>query len=164
MAKQRDSIATLIDLKKQHWPAQDHLNESLVLHIHRLSEYLKQDLYTIITDYQLQEADFSVLTTLHRLGKPYTASPTVLYNTMLFSSGGLTKVLMRLEQKDAIVRIDNPEDKRSKLVQMTDVGFQTIEQIMLRLDEKRQQSLATLALKEKQQLEKLLQKFITDWE
>lgn len=41
---------------------------------------------------------------------------------MVFSSGGMTKVLKKLEAKEYIIRIDNINDKRSKLVQLSKKG------------------------------------------
>jgi DNA-binding MarR family transcriptional regulator len=79
---------------------------------------------------KLQEEKFSITNSeLDVLGslkmsveKDFTLSPTKLYERLLFSSGGMTKVLKKLEDKKFIIRIDNPIDKRSKLVKMTKKG------------------------------------------
>jgi DNA-binding MarR family transcriptional regulator len=73
--------------------------------------------------YKLNQTHLDVLSTLYSLGeKDYTLSPTSLYEKLLFSSGGMTKVLKKLEEESLIRRIDNVKDKRSKLVQLTSKG------------------------------------------
>lgn len=54
--------------------------------------------------------------------KSGTLAPTELYDHLLFSSGGMTKLLKKLETKNYITRVENPKDKRSKLVQITPKG------------------------------------------
>jgi len=46
-------------------------------------------------------------------------APINLYESLVFSSGGMTKLLKKLEDRNYISRVDNPIDKRSKLVRIT---------------------------------------------
>lgn len=61
-------------------------------------------------------------------------TPTELYERLVFSSGGMTKLLKKLETKKYIIRIENPEDKRSKLVKITaagnDIAIKAINDVM----------------------------------
>ena len=79
---------------------------------------------------------------------------------MIFSSGGLTKVLNRLSQSELIVRIDNPEDKRSKLVQLTSKGKLLIETVMPELHQRERDALSVLSAAELQQLDALMQRLL----
>lgn len=54
-------------------------------------------------------------------------SPTVLFDSMMVSSGTMTNRLQHLEKKELIERIDNPEDKRSLLVKLTSKGLDLID-------------------------------------
>lgn len=49
-------------------------------------------------------------------------SPTQIYEKLMFTSGAITKVLKKLEEKEYIVRLSNQYDKRSSLVQLTPQG------------------------------------------
>lgn len=49
-------------------------------------------------------------------------SPTKIYEKLIFTSGAITKVLKKLEEKKYIIRLDNQYDKRSSLVQLTPLG------------------------------------------
>ena len=65
----------------------------------------------------------------------YILSPTKLYERLLFTSGAITKVLKKLEDKKYIIRLDNEFDKRSKLVQITPLGKEicqkTLKEVLL---------------------------------
>jgi DNA-binding MarR family transcriptional regulator len=70
---------------------------------------------------------------LRAAGPDFVLSPTKLYNATQASSGGMTKMLHGLAGKGYIRRIPNPDDKRSKLVQLTDQGADLAEEIVDRL-------------------------------
>lgn len=78
-------------------------------------------------NYQISHWEFDVLATLRRTGAPYLMSPTVLFDSMMVSSGTMTNRLQHLEKKQLIERVDNPEDKRSLLVKLTSEGLDLID-------------------------------------
>ena len=78
-------------------------------------------------NYQISHWEFDVLATLRRAGSPYLISPTVLFDSMMVSSGTMTNRLQHLEKKQLIERVDNPEDKRSLLVKLTSKGLDLID-------------------------------------
>ena len=142
----------------QNWPECVDASSLTLLKITRVQELFKNEIETCVTQYQLQHADFSVLATLRRSAKPYCLSPTDLYKSMFFSSGGLTKVLRRLLEAGLIERLENPQDKRSKLVKLNEQGKQLVEKIMPELHKKDKALLKGLTKQEQTQLEALLQK------
>jgi len=79
---------------------------------------------------------------------------------MFFSSGGLTKVLGRLVDAGLINRVDNPEDKRSKLVKLNKQGKKLVEKMMPQLHQQGKNLLQGLSEDETLQLETLLQKVL----
>lgn len=91
-------------------------------------------------------------------------SPTQLYSAMLFSSGGLTKVLTRLQQAQLIQRLKNPQDKRSKLVQLTTKGQNLIDTVIVHLHATEQPFTDILTKDEQQTLDRLLTKLLEQWE
>lgn len=72
--------------------------------------------------YGLSASEFDVLMSLLCLNKPLT--PTELYENMIFSSGGMTKLLKKLESKNLIKRTPCKDDKRSMLVDITTDGIE----------------------------------------
>ncbi|MFZ3052955.1 MAG: MarR family transcriptional regulator [Sulfuricurvum sp.] len=85
-------------------------------------------------------------------------SPTELYEAMLFSSGGMTKVLKRLEDKELISRLPSPTDKRSLLVQLESKGQTLIEKALLSIAEYQSQFLSILDDNEKKVIEQAFKK------
>ncbi|CAH0529679.1 MarR family winged helix-turn-helix transcriptional regulator [Vibrio hippocampi] len=162
--KKSDSVARILTKTQDHWPESAAQITPAILRMHRIHTYLHKNLERVLVPYQLQAADFSVLETLRKEAPPHCLSPTQLYSAMLFSSGGLTKVLGRLQQADLIQRLDNPSDKRSKLVQLTACGKQLIDQVIINLHISEQPAINTLSKQEQQTLDSLLTKLLAHWE
>jgi DNA-binding MarR family transcriptional regulator len=79
--------------------------------------------------FELTPSDYAVLSTLRRAGPPYQLSPSDLYTTLERSSGGMTKMLKRLEGLGLIERIPDPEDGRSTRVLLTEAGVSLQEEV-----------------------------------
>ncbi len=74
-------------------------------------------------EFSLNQSELDILASVYYMTDgSFTISPTELYEVMFFSSGGMTKVLKKLETKELIIRVDNKIDKRSKLVKLTAKG------------------------------------------
>ncbi len=127
--KQEDAVQQIIS----QWQNQGFSNDDLLAmetigRIKRLEVILMRKLsanYKI--NYQISHWEFDVLATLRRTGAPYLMSPTVLFDSMMVSSGTMTNRLQHLEKKQLIERVDNPEDKRSLLVKLTSEGLDLID-------------------------------------
>lgn len=90
---------------------------------HMLYQNIMEGITQIQHDtYQINNSELDVLASLVLSGNNYVLSPTKLHEKLLFTSGAITKVLKKLEEKNYITRIDNIHDKRSKLVQITPSG------------------------------------------
>ncbi|QUM76760.1 MarR family transcriptional regulator [Moritella sp. 24] len=155
-----NSINEILEAMGEHWPECAGTVSPALLRLLRVSNLFHHQMETHVQDYDLQRAEFSVLSTLRRSPVPYCLSPTSLYQSMIFSSGGLTKVLNRLTQAELIERIDNPDDKRSKLVQLTSTGKELIEAVMPRLHQKERNVLDVLSADELQQLDSFMQRIL----
>ncbi|MGR5148062.1 MarR family winged helix-turn-helix transcriptional regulator [Photobacterium alginatilyticum] len=160
MSKQ-ETVANILKKIEDNWPQSAEKCSPAILRLHRIHDYHQQDLIEILDQYDLQRADFSVLAALRRQGEPCCLSPTELYRSMLFSSGGLTKVLSRVTTLGLIERLDNPEDKRSKLVKLTEKGKELIDRIIQQLHNHEQEYVSVLSKEEQEQLNTLLEKLLT---
>ncbi len=131
--KQGDSVQQIISQwQSQGFDADELLPMETIGRIKRLEVILMRKLsanYKV--NYQLSHWEFDVLATLRRAGTPYLLSPTVLFDSMMVSSGTMTNRLQHLEKKQLIERIDNPNDKRSLLVQLTTKGISLINQALV---------------------------------
>jgi DNA-binding MarR family transcriptional regulator len=89
----------------------------------RLGVQLADFQQDILEPLGLVMSDFMVMAALRRLGPPYEARPSELYNVLERSSGGMTKMVKRLERMDLVERIPDPEDGRAQLVRLTRHGI-----------------------------------------
>ncbi|MEG3756230.1 MarR family transcriptional regulator [Psychromonas arctica] len=161
---EQTSIANVLAKTKTNWPESNSQISPEILRIHRISAHCQQNLSLVLNPYGLQVAEFSVLETLRKEKFPYCLTPTELSRAMLFSSGGLTKVLNRMDTAGLIIRIENPNDKRGKLVQLSESGQTLIGEIIVKLHTTEQQKFNVLNLEEKEQLNYLLNKILRVWE
>ena len=124
----------------------------------RLAKHLERSIQETVSDFGLNGGEFDVLATLRRSGGPYQLSPTGLFNALMVSSGTMTHRIDRLEQAGLVQRMDDPNDRRGTLIQLTSKGFNTIEKaveahvtnghrLLIVLDETEREVLAQLLSK-----------------
>lgn len=90
------------------------------LHLHEKVYIAGEKLITKTSN--LNQSELDILTLLYYTNDNNSLTPTQLYDLMIYSSGGMTKLLKKLEEKNLIFRINDETDKRSKLVKITDLG------------------------------------------
>jgi DNA-binding MarR family transcriptional regulator len=66
--------------------------------------------------------NFSVIVTLRRAGRPYTLTPTKLYQISLLTSGAMTTRIDRVAALGLVERLPDPDDRRGVLVKLTPAG------------------------------------------
>lgn len=108
----------------------------------------------------LQFGEFDVISTLRRSGKPYMLSPTRLYEAAMISSGGMTARLDRLERAGLIERRPDPNDRRGKLIALTEQGRKVIDATIARHVANEERLLSVLTPAEQEKLNALLKKLI----
>jgi len=94
----------------------------LVTLLARLSVLIETFEQETLEPFDLMPSDYAVLAALRRAGPPYELAPNQLYTALERSSGGMTKMLKRLESLGLVKRVRDPEDKRSRLVRLTAAG------------------------------------------
>jgi DNA-binding MarR family transcriptional regulator len=130
----------------------------------RLAKYLERSIQETVSEFGLNGGEFDVLATLLRSGQPYQLSPTDLFNTMMVSSGTMTHRIDRLEQADLVKRTPDPSDRRGMLIQLTDKGFNTIEQAVEAHVANGHRFLIVLDEAERKVLAQLLRKLLISFE
>lgn len=155
-----------IDLMQRNWPS---ANETLILLFPRLgkiSNYIEGYIAKLMTDEGLLPSDFHLMTAIRRVSNkpPFQLKPSELCNYMLFSWGGLTKAMNRLEQKGIISRISSEQDKRIRMIRLTENGENTIEKVVIELQRFHKELLAGFTPEEIAMLDKLLTKLLDNGE
>ncbi len=106
--------------------------------------------------YDLIHSDLDVLAALYFNGK--VLSPTELYDRIVFSSGGMTKILKKLQGLEYISRIASPDDKRSTLVQLEPKGEELLISCLDEIASLREDMLNNLTKEERDNLKMILKK------
>ncbi len=99
----------------------------LIGRVKRLHSYLMAEMDATFAKHGLNHANFDVLATLRRSGKPYRLSPGELLERTMVTSGTMTNRIDQLVKAGYVERIRNPDDGRSVLIALTDVGFELID-------------------------------------
>ena len=95
----------------------------------RLGVLIESFQQAVLAPFELTSADYSVLAALRRAGEPYALSPSKLYSRLERSSGGMTKILKRLEESGLVERSPDPDDGRGTRVSLTLKGLEVQDQV-----------------------------------
>jgi DNA-binding MarR family transcriptional regulator len=112
----------------REFPQADTAGLKMITRLARLEVLLSDFQSCCLAPLGLVMSDFMVLAALRRLGEPYQASPSSLYNVLERSSGGMTKMIKRLESMGLVERLPDPDDGRGSLVRLTAEGVAMHEQ------------------------------------
>jgi len=90
----------------------------------RLALLIEQLQLEVLAPFELTAGDYGVLAMLRRAGAPYALTPSQLYGRLQRSSGGMTKILKRLEDGALVKRAPDPADGRGSRVSLTKAGLE----------------------------------------
>jgi DNA-binding MarR family transcriptional regulator len=126
--KGSDAVDRIIEDLHQLFPDLDPIGLPIVGRILRASRFLEARRETQLADYGLTAADFDVLAALRRTTREVAAvNVRELQQSVMMSSGGMTKRLDRLEGNDLIERHPDPQDRRGVLIALTPTGRDRID-------------------------------------
>lgn len=113
-------------------PDIDSSGKAVIGRLLRLEEVVLRTLNLVLEPFGLKYQEYAVLATLRVAGAPYRLSPSRLQSTLLFTSGGLSNLLKRLENEGWIKRSIDPNDGRGVLVKLTAKGIRLADEAMPR--------------------------------
>jgi DNA-binding MarR family transcriptional regulator len=126
----------LVERGMRQWqrerPDIDSSGKAVVGRLLRLEEVVLRTLNSVLEPYGLKYQEYAVLATLRVAGAPYRLPPSRLQATLLFTSGGLSNLLKRLERAGWIKRSLDPSDGRGVLVKLTPKGVRLADEAMPR--------------------------------
>lgn len=111
-------------------PDIDCSGKAVVGRILHLQETILRAVNAALAPHGLRYPDYAVLATLRVAGEPFRMSPSRLQATMLFTSGGVSNLLRRVEKKGYVRRLADPADGRGVLVELTPKGLALAETAM----------------------------------
>ena len=121
----RDLVDNIVALWRREMPGLVRPEYELAQRVARLSVLLQDALAVTLVLWDLNRTDYAVLNMLRSMGSPYKLRPTDLKVRLLLTSGKVTSVLKRLEQRGFVERGQDTTDVRSCWVRLTEVGIET---------------------------------------
>ncbi|MEQ9745915.1 MarR family transcriptional regulator [Pectobacterium actinidiae] len=124
--REHDAVDTILDQWRRERPDLDASPMGPIGRLRRCAVLMEQRLEACFSRFELSSWEFDMLATLRRAGAPHCLSPTELFSTLMVTSGTMTHRLKRLETRGFIERVQNEQDARSMLVQLTSTGLELI--------------------------------------
>ena len=112
-------------------PDIDCSGKAVVGRIVMLHDIILKSVDAVLAPYGLRYPEYAVLATLRAAGPPYRLSPSRLQATMLFSSGGISNLLRRIEAKGLVRRSTDAADGRGVQVELLRKGLEVANLAML---------------------------------
>ena len=164
MSQPNDPVATILQQWRRERPDLDVTPMGPVGHLRRSAVQVQKRLDTVFARHQLASWEFDLLATLRRSGEPYRLAPTVLFSSLMLTSGAMTRQLQQLEKRGLIQRQINPADARSVLVQLSAEGLALIDSAVGEHVDNLHRLTSTLDATELAQLDSLLGKWMAGLE
>lgn len=159
-AGQMDWIDKFAEAWAREYPATDTSSLLLITRLARLSILIEAFQRESLEPYNLTPNDYAVLAALRRAGPPYELAPSTLYTDLDRSSGGMTKMLKRLENLGFVERTPDPQDGRSTLVALTPAGIEVEEKVFRLFLSRLHDLLAPFSQAELKEIEQSLSSFL----
>ena len=159
-----DIIDRVIKESSDVWPGYCAESEEVVLRLLRAFHFMDQEMTFGHSKFDLTPGEFGVLIELRLSGPPCRLTPTQLYNRLLVTSGGMTGRIDKLENREYVRRVPDPNDRRSILVELTELGTDVIDQAARSQHAVEEHLVQCLSPDERSQLTKILRKLLVDLE
>src|SRR5262249_33465482 len=128
-ATARDRVdQVLLDWDRER-PDLDFSPVGVVSRLGRARSYLDAELAAVFARFGLTSADFGVIITLRRSGRPYAMPQARLMDALGLTSGTVSVRLDRLEQRGIVSREPDPGSARGSLVRLTGKGLRLFDEV-----------------------------------
>ncbi|MFE7593393.1 MarR family winged helix-turn-helix transcriptional regulator [Kitasatospora sp. NPDC057512] len=127
-ADHADHVARVQAEWRRERPDLDVSPQAVIGRLHRLADRLSAELALVYQRYGLGEGEFDVLAALRRAGAPYERAPGELAAHTMVTTGAMTKRIDRLERAGLVTRRPAADDRRGRVVALTDAGRRLIDE------------------------------------
>jgi DNA-binding MarR family transcriptional regulator len=126
----------------------------------RIGPLLARRQESVFGRFGLNRGEVGALSALRIAGPPHRLSPTRLGRGLMLSSAGVTSRIDRLERRGLVRRLDDPDDRRGVIVELTDQGLEVVDAAVAAITISDRQLLERLDAPEVAQLEATLRKLL----
>lgn len=93
----------------------------------RIGPLLARRHESVFSRFGLNRGEVGALSALRIAGPPHRLSPTRLGRGLMLSSAGMTSRIDRLERRELVRRLPDPDDRRGVIVELTDQGLEVVD-------------------------------------
>ena len=162
MAPENDEVDRIVSSWNRERPDLDFSPLEVLSRVGRLAKLLERARKNAFTKSKIEAWEFDVLAALRREGHPYQLSPKALLQQTLVSSGTMTNRIDRLVERDFVRRLEDPNDGRGVLVEMTPAGVTRVDAAITRLVDAEAVLLSSLNKSEQKKLAESLRRLSID--
>ena len=160
----RDRVDQVLLEWDRERPDLDFAPVGVITRLGRARTYLAAELSATFARFGLTAADFVVMVTLRRAGRPYTMPQARLMDALGLTSGTVSVRLDRLERNEIVSRRPDPASARGSLVQLTGKGLRLFDEIVPVHLANEDRLLSALSPGERQTLADLLRRLLAGFE
>jgi DNA-binding MarR family transcriptional regulator len=159
-----DTVDTNLEIWGRELPELDLQTEGIIERIHRLERFVDRAMQETLEQFEVSHGEWKVLANLRRAGPPYRGKPGSLAKRLTLSSGAMTNRLDNMEARGLIRRLDDPDDRRGVIIELTSEGKQLWDATVAAQAEKESLVDSVLGEREKRQLNELLRRLMRAFE
>jgi DNA-binding MarR family transcriptional regulator len=164
MREADDRVARIQAEWRRERPDVDVAPQGVIGRLHRLAEYLTDELTVVYAEHGLTEGEFDVLAALRRAGHPYERAPNELAEHTMVTTGAMTKRLDRLVSAGLVTRSPSSVDGRRRVVALTRRGRELIDRAFAEHMANERRLIDYLSPKQAHQLTVLLSDWLSHFE
>lgn len=162
----------MIEAFVENWakerPDVDTSAKGVVYAIHFAQKALLQNAEKALREFGIRFGEYQLLACMRRDGAPYSKTPGDLSRLLGLTSGGVSQILRKLDDKGLVTRDPLESDQRQVIVTLTSKGLALVEQAFEKITERENVAMSSVSEEQKQQLreslEILLSRLGDNWE
>jgi DNA-binding MarR family transcriptional regulator len=163
-AVEPDSVDEQLEVWGRELPTLDLETEGIVERIQKLQWHLDRSARETLERFDLSHGEWRLMGHLRYSGPPYRGKPGKLAKHLGLSSGAMTNRLDNMERRGLVRRLDDPDDRRGVIVELTAAGQELWEETVGMQAQKEAFVAGVLDDDEKSRLNDLLRRMVRAFE
>ncbi len=163
-ATEPDQVDASLEVWARELPDLDLETEGIVERIYKLERHIHATMRETLDSFELSYGEYKLVMHLRYGGPPYRGKPGKLAKWLGLSTGAMTNRLDNMERRGLIRRLDDPDDRRGVIIELTADGKHLWDRAVGVQAEKESIVANALDAEERRQLNDLLRRLMNAFE
>jgi|RhiMethySRZTD1v2_1073278.scaffolds.fasta_scaffold46965_2 DNA-binding MarR family transcriptional regulator len=163
-ATEPDQVDASLEVWARELPDLDLETEGIVERIYKLERHIDATMRETLDSFELSYGEYKLVMHLRYGGPPYRGKPGKLAKWLGLSTGAMTNRLDNMERRGLIRRLDDPDDRRGVIIELTADGKHLWDRAVGVQAEKESIVANALDAEERRQLNDLLRRLMNAFE